>query len=47
MQKKNYKTNAALTFLLCHGYKKIQKKTNLLSKHKNHTNIYSFYLRAK
>lgn len=23
---KNYKTNAALTFLLCHGYKKIQKK---------------------
>ncbi len=46
MQKK-LQNKCTLTFLLCHGYKKIQKKDIFLSKHKNHTNIYSFYLQAK
>ncbi len=44
----NYKNKFALTLLQCHSYKKIQKKTDRVSKYKKHTSdIYGFYLQRE
>lgn len=47
MQKKITKQMRINVFAVSWLQKKYKKKTIFLSKHKNHTNIYSFYLQAK